>query len=888
MNSSALRQSFLDFFKSKGHHVVPSASLMPTAPNLLFTNAGMNPFVPHFLEERPAPHRRVVDTQKCIRAGGKHNDLDDVGFDTYHHTFFEMLGNWSFGDYFKEEAIQWAWELLTAVWKLPKERLYASVYKPEEGDPASFDQDAYQFWKAIFIQEGLDPEKHIVFGNQKDNFWMMGETGPCGPCSEIHIDLTPEGDSEGVLVNADSPWCIEIWNLVFMQFNAMPDGSFQPLPNCHVDTGMGFERVAGIFATTGNLTNFSLPPSNYNSDLFTGIFSFLTEKSGHAYQYTLPQDGKPSNERELKDCIFRILADHIRTLSFSIADGILPGNNGRNYVLRRILRRAVMYGQKLGLEEGFFADLFPPLCQIMGSVFPELEKQKTVILKVIRSEEASFNQTLTRGLKRFEKISAEGSTISGKEAFTLYDTYGFPLDLTQILAQERGMQVDLTAFEEEMIQQKTRSRKAQKNETVQVSQEASSEKTAFKGFDGDNLSDFSTVLQAVLLEGKEPYLVFESTPFYAEMGGQVGDTGKAQIDGQSIAILNTIKDGSGRFLHQIDPRESYPSVGTGVVLSVDRDRRREITRHHTATHLLQSALKNHLGDHVQQAGSLVGEKGLRFDVHHFEAVTDTQLQAIELEVNREILKNTPIHSYECAFDDKPQGVTALFGEKYGARVRVVTVGEYSQELCGGTHVGATGEIGFFKILQESAIAAGIRRIEAMVGSSSIYHTQNQGVLLQKLATSLHCPTKEVDQRLEQLLQQKTDLEKQLRGFQQKEVARLSENLQQKAVVKNQLHWVVEKVSLPHPGELKSIGSQLLKAVRDAVIVLALPKEGKITLLVMVSATGIAQGLEAGQLLKTILVDLGGKGGGKPAFAMGGAPDRGNLDSVLQKLRDSSF
>ncbi|MCZ6673715.1 MAG: alanine--tRNA ligase, partial [Verrucomicrobia bacterium] len=454
MTSSEIRQSFLDFFKSKEHEIVPSAPLLPTAPNLLFTNAGMNPFVPYFLGERNAVNKRVADTQKCIRAGGKHNDLEDVGFDTYHLTFFEMLGNWSFGDYFKLEAIEWAWELLTEVWKFPKERLYATVYEPGKDEPAKLDQETYDLWKTIFETAGLDPKVHIVMGGKKDNFWMMGDTGPCGPCSEIHMDLTPNGDSKGKLVNKDSPLCIEIWNLVFIQFNATPLGTFVPLAHKHVDTGMGFERVCGIMGTTKNFTDFGTISSNYNCDLFQDIFVNLTKLSNKAYQATLPKSPDKMSEQEATDVAFRVIADHVRTLSCSIADGILPGNEGRNYVLRRILRRAIMFGNQLGLRSGFFEKLVTPVVEKLGSIYPELVDQKKVIEKVIRSEEEAFGKTLDRGLALFDRVTRDGSKIiSGKAAFTLYDTYGFPLDLTQLIARERGLTVETDEFDKAMMEQ---------------------------------------------------------------------------------------------------------------------------------------------------------------------------------------------------------------------------------------------------------------------------------------------------------------------------------------------------------------------------------------------------------------------------------------------------
>lgn len=464
MNAAEIRQSFLDFFADKKHTIVPSVPLLPTAPNLLFTNAGMNPFVPYFLGEQTSPEKRVANTQKCIRAGGKHNDLEDVGFDTYHHTFFEMLGNWSFGDYFKKEAIEWAWELLTDIWQFPKERLYATVYKPDDNEPAIFDQEAWDFWANIFQAEGLDPHKHICYGNKKDNFWMMGETGPCGPCSEIHIDLTPNGDSKGTLVNVDSPFCMEIWNLVFIQYNATDTGDFLPLSAQYVDTGMGLERIAGIMATTKHFHDFSSLPSNYNSDLFTSLFDALKKDSGHHYKGIIAQNRNQLSENECKDSAFRILADHARTIVCSIADGILPGNEGRHYVIRRILRRAVLWANRIGLPQGSFAKLCDPVIEKLSPIFPELIHQRKTIQKVLANEEETFSRTLDRGLQLFDKMTVNSSQcLSGKDAFTLYDTYGFPLDLTQLIAQERNLSVDLEGFDQEMKIQQNRARAAQKN-----------------------------------------------------------------------------------------------------------------------------------------------------------------------------------------------------------------------------------------------------------------------------------------------------------------------------------------------------------------------------------------------------------------------------------------
>ncbi|MDB5541947.1 MAG: alaS [Devosia sp.] len=587
MTSAEIRQSFLDFFKSKQHAIVPSSSLMPTAPNLLFTNAGMNQFVPYFLGDQTAPWKRVADTQKCIRAGGKHNDLEDVGFDTYHHTMFEMLGNWSFGDYFKRESLTWGWELLTKVWGIPPKRLFATVYSPDKakGDPSDFDQEAYDIWAKIFKDAGLDPAVHIVNGNKKDNFWMMGDTGPCGPCSEIHFNLL-ESDDEAAgraNVNSSSPRCIEIWNHVFIQFNANADGTFAPLAAKHVDTGMGFERVAGIHATTNGFRDFAAEPSNYNADVFKPTFDKLTELSGKIYTKSVPTKRDSLTAQEQIDIAFRVLADHARCVSCAIADGILPGNEGRNYVIRRILRRAIMYGQKnLGLKTGDFASLVAPVIESLGNVFPELKTQRVMVEKAIRAEEESFGSTLGRGLDLFwqgatlleraevdtgpsiqvgrtyveigEAIMRDGKLvriISGEFAFLLSDTYGFPLDMTQVLAVERGIEVDAKGFERFMEEQRNRGRAARKTDVIVASTEgeAVAAATKFVGYQIDATHATHSKLVDVVKTEKDAYLVFDQTPFYAEMGGQVGDTGHALINGAKVDILDTIKDKSGRHLH---------------------------------------------------------------------------------------------------------------------------------------------------------------------------------------------------------------------------------------------------------------------------------------------------------------------------------------------------
>jgi len=882
MTSEQIRQSFLDFFESKKHAIVSSASLMPDAPNLLFTNAGMNQFVPYFLGEREAPYPRAADTQKCIRAGGKHNDLEDVGLDTYHHTFFEMLGNWSFGDYFKQEAIEWAWELITEVWKFPKERLYASVYKPGDGDPADFDQEAYDFWKAIFEKAGLDPDIHIVYGNKKDNFWMMGDTGPCGPCSELHVDLTPEGDTKGSLVNADSPYCIEIWNLVFIQFNATPDGDFVPLKSKHVDTGMGFERVAGIIATSKNFTDFSIPPSNYNSDLFTSLFDQLTSLSGHEYQRTLPEDLDNISEIEMKDVIFRVLADHARCLSCSIADGILPGNEGRNYVLRRILRRAVMYGRRLGLENGFFAQLVPTVVKQLGQVFPELKKQQGIIQKIIQSEEDSFSRTLDRGIQLFENTLAKDGSISGEEAFRLFDTFGFPIDLTQLLAKQKGITVDTEAFNVEMEKQRERARASQKKTDILVADsDGDTEATTFLGF--DTLADEAELIDIVKAEDSS-YLVFNHTPFYAEMGGQVGDTGAIEFDGAHFDVLGTVKDDHGRFLHKVSGDLASISSGIEANLIVDQDRRRSIERHHSATHVLHWALRKVLGTHVRQAGSYVDSQRLRFDFAHFEAIKPEELAEIEKLCNEHLLDNSKVRWFETPFDQKPDDVIAFFGEKYGDIVRVVDIGGFSKELCGGTHVRATGEIGLLKISSESAIAAGTRRIEAIVGNSLYSHINDIQELIATASQSLSTAPADLVKKIDSLIARNSELEKQLKKFQQKASGNLADDLVKTATESGGLKIVKAKVEASDLNALRQLGANVLGKLGEGIVVLGAEVKGKASVVAFCSKDAIGAGHKAGDIVRELTSKLDGKGGGKPDFAMGGGTNVTKLEEVINSFQ----
>ena len=895
MTSAEIRQSFLDFFASQGHTIVPSSSLLPDSPGLLFTNAGMNQFVPIFLGDktadvstwagaRPAKDTRAADTQKCIRAGGKHNDLEDVGYDTYHHTLFEMLGNWSFGDYFKKDSLTWGWHLLTKVWGIPAKRLFATVYAPKPGDPSEFDHEAAAIWTELFRAEGLDPALHIVHGNRKDNFWQMGDTGPCGPCSEIHFNLLPDdNEAEGRKgVNSSSPRCIEIWNHVFIQFNANADGTFSPLAAKHVDTGMGFERVAGIYANTKGVTDFTPEPSNYAADVFAPLFAKITELSGKTYLGTVPTKREGLTDQENTDVAFRVLADHARTISCSIADGIMPGNEGRNYVIRRILRRGILYGTKLGLKTGFFEQLVAPVVLSLGAVFPELVERQDIIRRVIKSEEESFGRTLDRGLAIFNKAAVGASVISGALAFELYDTYGFPLDMTQLLATERGLTVDTGEFETLMEQQRERGRASTKKEIVVAATEGADtteiKPTQFTGY--LSLTTDTTLIDIVKTE-KDTYLVFEATPFYAEMGGQLGDTGTAMINGQTVTITDTIKDKSGRYLHKVASLNLNFDLKLASTLRVDAPRRRSINRHHTATHLLHWALRKVIGTHVRQAGSLNTPDRLRFDFAHFEAVTPAQLREIEALVNGRILENATVTSYETEFDKKPEGTLAFFGEKYGKTVRVVDAGGYSRELCGGTHVTTTGEIGLVKIVSESAVAAGTRRLEAVAGQAAYDHVASVESQLAATAAKIGVPLAQLDQKLDSLLAQKAETDKKLKAFEQRAAAALATELAAKAVTTDGLARVSAVVTVEAPEALREIGSQVLAKLGEGVVILgAAFGPEKVRLVAFASPAAIKAGHQAGKIISALTAQLGGKGGGKPDFAMGGGKDAAKLAEVL--------
>ena len=886
-NSRQIRQDFLDFFESRQHTIVPSASLMPDAPNLLFTNAGMNQFVPIFLGEQNSPYTpgRAADTQKCIRAGGKHNDLEDVGMDTYHHTFFEMLGNWSFGDYFKKESIQWAWELITGTWGFPKERLYATVYKPSVGDPGEFDQEAYDYWSDIFTAADLDPAVHIVNGNKKDNFWMMGDTGPCGPCSELHIDLTPEGDTKGSLVNADNGQCIEIWNLVFIQYNANEDGTFVPLTAKHVDTGMGFERVAAIIQTTQNFTDFTKPVSNYDTDVFSPIFDELEKLSGKKYTSTL-SDGEP-NEQEKIDIAFRVIGDHIRTLSFSIADGILPGNNDRNYVLRRILRRAVRYGRTLGFQEPFFYKLVDVLADHMGEFFPELQQRRELVQRTIRTEEESFNKTLDRGIDLFrEEAGSLGETkeLSGEFAFKLYDTYGFPLDLTELMAREAGLRVDTAGFKTLMEQQRKRARAAQKKEVINVSSLSSDAQTEFIGF--DQLNADATVLE-VVEEKKRTGIVLDRSPFYAEMGGQVGDVGTLTIGDRTWQITDTQKAGDA-FLHYVKG-DGTPEQGAAAQLAVDPAHRAAIQRHHTVTHLFHWALHQVTSPDVSQKGSYVGPDKLTFDFNS-QALTAQQVTDIETLVNERILENTVVSWAEVPHNEvaKRDDIMQFFADKYGNAVRVVQIGGdsgalngYSMELCGGTHTRATGEIGLFRVNAESAIAAGVRRIEATAGLVASEQARADAERIGALAEQLNSPVKDLEKKIEQSLEQYKKIEKQLKGLLQSQAANTAKELTAQADTTGAVPYIAANLGSVD-GNFAQAVADALKGKFEGVIVLGAAGNESVALVASVPDS-LTNKVQAGRIIQSIAPIVGGKGGGKPTQARGGGKDATKLDEALAEV-----
>lgn len=864
MKAKVVRQKFLDFFESKGHKIVSSAPIVvQNDPTLMFTNAGMNQFKDYFLGNRIAESKRVTDTQKCLRVSGKHNDLEEVGFDTYHHTMFEMLGNWSFGDYFKKEAIEWAWELLTEVYDLPKERMYATIFEGDSSENLEVDSEAKELWKQFL------PEERILNGNKKDNFWEMGETGPCGPCSEIHIDLRPQADIENVsggkLVNQDHPLVIEIWNLVFIQFNRLSDSSLENLPQKHVDTGMGFERL--VMAIQGK-------QSNYDSDVFTPMIEAIALKAGVAY-------GKDTKT----DIAIRVISDHIRAISFTIADGQLPSNAKAGYVIRRILRRAVRYGYTfLGFQEPTLFLFINLLADQFRDVFPELESQKDFVTKVIKEEESSFLRTLEKGLKRFEVIKSEisGNTIGGSIAFELYDTYGFPLDLSSLIAKENSLTVDEKGFVEEMAKQKERSKSAAQQSAgdwiVLMSVDEDSE---FLGY--DQLKNKARIIKyrEVDQKGKIHYqFVLDETSFYAESGGQVGDVGFFDFGEEKVEIFDTKKE-NNLIIHY---SKKLPSKITESFQAVVNANKRKLTENnHSATHLLHAALRQVLGGHVQQKGSLVNDNVLRFDFSHFSKVTDEEIKEIEQIVNRKVRANIPLDERRNVPIEqaKALGAMALFGEKYGDFVRVITFGnDYSVELCGGTHVGATGEIGQFKILSESSVAAGVRRIEGITAERAETYVNEEIALLNQVKELLKNP-KDPVKAIETILQDKSDLEKNLEQINVGLTKVVKAELINSSVNENGLNMILKSVKLPNADLLKQLSFELKNEIDDLILILAADLGGKPMLSVMIDEK-IVEGnkLNASELVREMSKEIKGGGGGQPFYATAGGKDIEGLGGAL--------
>ncbi len=854
----------MDFFRSRGHEIVPSAPIVvKNDPTLMFTNAGMNQFKDYFLGNKKPAHLRVADTQKCLRVSGKHNDLEEVGVDTYHHTMFEMLGNWSFGDYFKKEAIAWSWELLTGVFKLDKTRLYATVFEGDGKEGLPMDEESFREWKNVI------GEDRILLGNKKDNFWEMGDTGPCGPCTEIHVDCRSEEERKLVdgktLVNTDHPQVIEIWNNVFIQFNRKKDGTLEPLPAKHVDTGMGLERLVRVLQ---NKT------SNYDTDIFTGTIAATEKITGKIY------DGSDSKTA----IALRVIADHIRAISFTIADGQLPSNTGAGYVIRRILRRAVRYYYSyLDYKQPLLTQLVPVLAKQFEAVFPELQRQVDFVGKVIKEEEEAFLRTLDKGLKRVDDLIARGA-ITGKDSFELYDTYGFPLDLTRLIAMENNLEPDEEGFQAEMQLQKERSRAAT---TVDAGDwiELKPGSNEFVGYDSLETKTAVLKYRKVKAKGKEQYqLVLEKTPFYAESGGQVGDTGVLLIDNQEFVVTDTKKDNE-LIIHFAD---TIPAELSGeIVARVNAAKRKNTALHHSATHLLHAALRKVLGSHVAQKGSLVNEEHLRFDFSHFAKVTAEEIAAIEAMVNEKIRENIPVVIKTMPREEALQsGAMALFGEKYGDMVRVVIIDPaYSVELCGGTHVGATGELGLFKITTETAVAAGVRRMEAICGKMAEEYVHEKITLIGDIKELLK-NSKDIRKSIESLQEENAELKKSLEMLEARQLVVIRNELLQKDEIINGVNFVGDIVEVSNPDALKKLCFDLKNHLRDHVAVLCVNLGGKPYVAVGISDTVVkAKNLDAGKIIKEQVAPLiKGGGGGQKTLATAGGQEAGRLDQVIDAVR----
>tara|TARA_B110000977_G_scaffold7277_1_gene9979 strand:+ start:354 stop:2984 length:2631 start_codon:yes stop_codon:yes gene_type:complete len=869
MTAKEIRQQYKDFFESKGHKIVHSAPIVvKNDPTLMFNNAGMNQFKDLFLGNKKSDVKRIANSQKCLRVSGKHNDLEEVGVDTYHHTMFEMLGNWSFGDYFKKEAIEWAWELLTEVYKLDKDRLYVTVFEGDKGDKLGLDQEAKDIWSGIVEAD------QIILADKKDNFWEMGEVGPCGPCSEIHVDLRDQEEIDKIggkeLVNKDHPQVVEIWNLVFMQYNRIKDGSLHPLSAQHIDTGMGFERL--VMAMQGK-------KSNYDTDVFSPLIKEIEKISAKKYK-----EGEGHSDEQTKTNIaIRVIADHIRTLVFAIADGQLPSNTGAGYVIRRILRRAVRYGyQVLDLKEPFFHKLVDVLAKEMGDAFPELVSQKELCTKVIKEEEISFYRTLEQGIRRMDdlmKANASTKKIDGKDAFELYDTFGFPFDLTALIASENGYEVSEKDFESSLQEQKDRSKKASKVDTSDWIVLKEDDKEEFIGYDTMDTSVYTTRYRKVKANKKEFYqLVFNFTPFYAEGGGQVGDTGFIESEKEKVFITNTKKE-DGLILHYADKLPEFPTLMFHAV--VNAKKRALTANNHTATHLLHKALQDVLGSHVEQKGSLVNEKYLRFDFSHFSKVTDEELVEIETRVNTEIRKDIHLNELRNTPMKKAQelGAKALFGEKYGDLVRVIQFGD-SIELCGGIHVESTGKIGSFKLISESSTAAGIRRIEAITSEAADKFVNDKLSLVSELNQILKSP-KDLKKAVEDLIALNSKLGKEIEKLNAAKAGDLKAELIKEIKEVNGVNFLAKKVDLD-AGGIKKIAFQLKSELDNLFLVLCNENNGKANITILVSEElSKSKDLHAGNIVRVLAKEINGGGGGQPFFASAGGSNPAGILKVFE-------
>ena len=865
MDSTEIRQVFLDFFKRKEHLIVPSAPLVvKDDPTLMFTNAGMNQFKDIFLGNKKAKAVRIADTQKCLRVSGKHNDLEEVGIDTYHHTMFEMLGNWSFGDYFKKEAIEWGWELLTEGYGLPAERMYASVFGGDEKEGLERDEEAFELWRKII------PEDRILFGSKKDNFWEMGDTGPCGPCSEIHIDLRPEEEVKKVpgreLVNNDHPLVIEIWNLVFIQFNRLANGNLENLPEKHIDTGMGFERL--VMAVQGK-------KSNYDTDVFQPLIQHIADNTKTVY-------GKD----EKTDIALRVIADHVRAVAFAIADGQMPSNNKAGYVIRRILRRAVRYGFTfLNCTEPHIYNLVDVLAAQLKNIFPELDAQKDFIKKVIYEEETSFLRTLEIGLKRFENIKSKlkDTVIPGDVVFELYDTFGFPADLTALIARENELEIDEDGFIAAMDQQKQRAKKAAQQDLGDWVVLSDVEKTDFLGY--ETLMAESRIARYREVKTKKSvqfHIILEKTPFYAESGGQVGDRGYIQSNGDRVYVIDTKKENE----LTVQITEKLPKEPESVFTCiVNETKRRATENNHSATHLMHAALRKVLGNHVQQRGSLVNEQELRFDFSHYAKMTEQEIGEVERLVNEKIRENIPLlEKRSVPIDEaKDMGAMALFGEKYGEKVRVIIFDDnYSVELCGGTHVPATGKIGIFKIISESSIAAGVRRIEAYTALKAEQYIDGQLKLLHSINESLKHP-KDAVKAVNSLLEERNTLQKDLEKLKNEKTTSLKKDLAGKITPINGINLIAEIINVPDAATIKNLSFQLKSQIDNLFLVLAAEINGKPLISLMISDNLVKEkGYDANMIIKDLAKEIKGGGGGQAFYATAGGKDISGIDNVIKK------